>query len=200
MTSARIAQSGKTELTRSTSILTTQQTAGSKVQAFRLWIGVVLLGRGRRWKGSEAMEPSRIPADIGKQAAARSSTKSSSANGTSLAQSPTGQIAKPDDFATSMAHLCAMKRTAQLTELQLDTWHSVLGGFRIEIINASVIEMVLSDARFPELGDLYRICKRKAVQAGDMQLPYSPNSGDKENDRPTKAEISAVADRLGLKV
>ena len=99
-----------------------------------------------------------------------------------------------------MAHLCAMKRTAQLTKTELTAWHAVLGLFRVEILNTAVIATVLSESRFPELGDLYQLCRKEALRRGDIKLPYSPHGGEKDITTPTAAEVGAVADRLGLKV
>ena len=93
-----------------------------------------------------------------------------------------------------------MKRTAELSKLQLTAWEGVLGGFRAEVINAAVIEMVLTETRFPELGDLYQICRRIAVKRGDIAEPYSPHGTGETNGRPTAGEIKAVASRLGLEV
>ena len=133
----------------------------------------------------------------------RSSTASSSEKPTSLPSSPVGLQAmrclKPD-FAKAMAHLCALKRTAALTDVQMTAWHGVLGIFRHQVINAAVLEMVMSEARFPELGDLYQICRREAIKRGDLKIPYSPHGGDQDTKKPTKSEIAAVASRLGLEV
>ncbi len=99
-----------------------------------------------------------------------------------------------------MARLCAMKRTADLTENQLDAWHGALGGFGIEIVNAAVIELALTETRFPELGDLFQICRRLAIKRGDIKLPYSPHGEVGKIDRPTEAEIRVVAAQLGMDV
>lgn len=99
-----------------------------------------------------------------------------------------------------MAHLCALKRTADLTGLQLTTWKGVLGRFRAEVINAAVVEMVLTETRFPEVGDLYQICRRIAIKNGDMVEPYSSHGTGESTGRPTTEEIKEVAKRLGLEV
>lgn len=103
------------------------------------------------------------------------------------------------DFAKAMAHLTAMKRTADLTPVQVQTWHGALGGFAPEIINAAVLEIALTDVRFPELGDLYQLCRGKALKAGLMEEPYVPNGQPKKAEI-TSAEIREIAGRLGLKV
>lgn len=90
--------------------------------------------------------------------------------------------------------LVALKRTADLTPVQIRAWYAVLGGFKIETINAAVIELVLNEVRFPELGDLYAICRRSLPKS------YAPLGHGKENERPSKAEVRAVAERLGMKV
>ncbi len=99
-----------------------------------------------------------------------------------------------------MARLCAMKRTAEMTETQLDAWHGALGGFGIGIISAAVIELALTETRFPELGDLYQICRRIAIKRGEIKLPYSPHGEVGKIDRPTEAEIRVVAAQLGMEV
>lgn len=99
-----------------------------------------------------------------------------------------------------MARLCAMKRTADMTGNQLDAWHGALSGFGIEIINAAVIELALTETRFPELGDLYQICRRIAIKRGLIRLPYSPHGEVGKADRPTEAEIAVVARQLGMEV
>lgn len=98
-----------------------------------------------------------------------------------------------------MAHLTAMKRTAELTPLQLDVWHGTLGVFPEEIINAAVLEIALTDVRFPELGDLYQACRVRAIKVGLIKEPYTPN-GNPKKDEITAAEIRAIAARLDLKV
>jgi hypothetical protein len=87
----------------------------------------------------------------------------------------------------------ALKRTAELTAPQVRAWHAVLSVFPVEVINAAVLEMVMTETRFPEVGDLYQICRRTLPKA------YSPMEGG-DPKRPSKAEIKSVADRLGLKV
>lgn len=106
----------------------------------------------------------------------------------------------PEAFARAMAHLTALKRTADLTKVQLSAWQGVLGHFRAEIVNAAVLEMVLTETRFPEVGDLYQICRRLAIKRGDIVEPYSPHGTGETSGRPTAGEIKAVAERLGLEV
>jgi hypothetical protein len=98
-----------------------------------------------------------------------------------------------------MAHLTAMKRTADLTPIQVQTWHGALGGFAPQIVNAAVLEMALTDVRFPELGDLYQLCRAKAIKAGHMTEPYNPIGQPKKTEI-TSAEIREIAGRLGLDV
>lgn len=97
-----------------------------------------------------------------------------------------------------MAYLTAMKRTADLTAIQVKAWFATLSGFRPEIINSAVLEMALTDVRFPELGDLYQLCRRKAIKAGDLDEPYNP-SGQAKKDEITTTEIREIGARLGLK-
>jgi len=99
-----------------------------------------------------------------------------------------------------MAHLCAMKRTANLTDTQMDIWHGVLSGFRPEIINRATLELGVSADRFPELGDIWKICRREAIRRGEIEVAYSPSGNDKDIDRPGTEEMKALAERLGLKI
>ena len=93
-----------------------------------------------------------------------------------------------------------MKRTVNLTSIELTAWHSVLGIFDADIVNAAVLEMALTETRFPEVGDLYQICRRKSYQTDRWKEPYQRGASDKDDHRPTMAEIRAVAERFGLKV
>lgn len=93
-----------------------------------------------------------------------------------------------------MVALVALKRTVDLTEVQLKAWYAVLGDFPIEILNAAVVEMCLTETRFPEVGDLYTICRRS------LPKKYAALGDGHENDRPSKEEIRQVAEKLGLKV
>lgn len=92
-----------------------------------------------------------------------------------------------------------MKRTADLTDLQMTTWYGVLSGFSTRTLNRAMLELVLSESRFPELGDLYQTCRRVAHETGELQRTYSPHA-ETDSKRPTKAEIQAIAERLGLDV
>jgi len=87
----------------------------------------------------------------------------------------------------------ALKRTADLTPPQIEAWFAVLGGFPAEVVNAAVLEVALTRERFPEVGDLYQICRRS------IPRDYVP-AGDTDQSRPTRREIAAVAGRLGLRV
>jgi len=94
-----------------------------------------------------------------------------------------------------------MKRTVQLTRTQLTAWHSVLGVFDTDIVNAAMLELALTDSRFPELGDLYQLCREKSFKCGRRERPYSPHGqGEKDASKPTTSEIREIAARFGLKV
>lgn len=150
--------------------------------------------------------PETLAGSFAKLATQLQSPAQQPARPNNLTRSQTGQLAKPKpskcdviSFGKSMAHLCAMKRTAQLTDLQIEAWYGVLGAFSAPVVNMAVVEMVLTETRFPELGDLYQICRRLAVKRGEIEQPYSPHgTGDSDTSRPTMAEIKAVAQRLGL--
>ena len=108
----------------------------------------------------------------------------------------------PNDFARAMAHLIALKRTAALTDLQMTAWHNVLGVFDTDIVNAAVLQIALTDARWPEVGDLYQLCRKLAIKNGRLCLPFFPGGtgSDKESGIPTMFEIREIAARFGLKV
>jgi hypothetical protein len=97
-----------------------------------------------------------------------------------------------------MAYLTATKRTASLTGLQLDAWFATLGVFPAEVVNTAVLEMALTDTRFPELGDLYQICRTKAIKAGLLPDPYIPTGDGKP--KLTLAEIRTIGERFQLRV
>lgn len=97
-------------------------------------------------------------------------------------------------FIRSLTALVALKRTASLTQPQIEAWYAVLGHFPEKWINAAVIEMCLTETRFPEVGDLYTICRRR------LPKEYSPMGDGHETERPSRTEVRAVAKRLGLDV
>ena len=99
-----------------------------------------------------------------------------------------------------MAHLSAMKRTAQLTDLEMDAWHNVLGGFDADIVNAAVLEVALTETPFPDLGNLYQAARRHALKAGRIKQDYSPSATDKDVARTPMSELRAIGDRFGLQV
>lgn len=99
-----------------------------------------------------------------------------------------------------MAHLTALKRSASLTDLQLIAWHAALGVFDAETVNAAVLEMALTEVRFPEVGDLYQICRRRAIAAGKIVIGYSPMGGTSDSKIPKQSELREIANRFGLKI
>lgn len=102
--------------------------------------------------------------------------------------------ARREDFAKTLACLVALKRTADLSRPQIEAWYAVLGPFPIQMINRAVLEVCLNETRFPELGDLYQICRRQ------MPKPYVAYGDGGDSSRPAKSEIDAIAKRLGLSV
>lgn len=99
-----------------------------------------------------------------------------------------------EDFAKTLACLVALKRTADLSRPQIEAWYAVLGCFPIQLINRAVLEVCLNETRFPELGDLYQICRRQTPK------PYVAYGDGEDSSRPTKSEINSIAQRLGLLV
>jgi len=98
-----------------------------------------------------------------------------------------------------MAHLCALKRTANFSEAQVVVWYGALSAFPAWIINRSVLTLATSSERFPEFGDVYQLCRREAINAGLMQEPYSPLGDGKKADVSRK-EITTIGEALGLVV
>lgn len=99
-----------------------------------------------------------------------------------------------------MAHLCALKRTANFTKDQIHVWYGGLSAFPVWIINRAVISLAASQERFPEFGDVYQLCRREALRAGVMkQPPYSPH-GTGEGPTVSADEITTIGQALGLKV
>lgn len=127
---------------------------------------------------------------------------SKTGNSRSLRTGPPNELARcgPMDFAKAIAHLCAMKRTANLTKIEADAWHAVLGGFSPRVLNRAVLDLALSESQFPDLGDLYQACRRVAIRLGEIKEPYSPHAGTVENRGPTSDELARIATALGLQV
>ena len=115
-------------------------------------------------------------------------------NGSGAISAPSQVLCSVEDFGRALAYLTALKRTVELTEPQIAAWHAVLGGFPAAVVNAAVIELSLTENRFPEVGDLYQICRRK------IPKPYAPNGDGADMKRPAMSEVRAIAERLGLPV
>lgn len=103
------------------------------------------------------------------------------------------------EFAKSIAHLCALKRTASFTKEQVVAWYGGLSAFPVWVINRSILKLATSQERFPEFGDVYQLCRREAIQAGIIQEPYSPYGGA-EKANVSEAEITSIGDALSLVV
>ena len=105
-----------------------------------------------------------------------------------------------EEFAEAMLTLCALKLSAQLTAIQMKAWYSVLCGFQAHVISTAVVEISLTETRFPEVGDLYQIC-RKTLPASKREATYCPNgTGPKVERGVTTKEVREIAQRLGLPV
>lgn len=149
-------------------------------------------------------EPSSV-ADAAKAAVDAIRKRQSSGKPTECSNNLTSSPGSPEvttisrvEFAKAVAHLTAMKRTANLDETQLRAWHAALGGFSAQTVNAAVLELALTDNRFPELGDLYQACRTKAIKAGELRLDYNPRAANDE--KVTQGEIRSIAARFGLAV
>lgn len=79
---------------------------------------------------------------------------------------------------------------------QILAWYAALADFPINVVNRAIIELSLTETRFPELSDLYRLCRAA------IPKPYFGGTPPKDGSegRPTSEEITAIAKRLGLEV
>lgn len=93
-----------------------------------------------------------------------------------------------------MANLSALKRTADMTTIELKAWYAVLAGFPSTVLNRAIIEVALTKERFPDVGDLYQICRRS------LPKRYCAHGDGEESSRLAPSEIAAVAERLGLQI
>lgn len=125
---------------------------------------------------------------------ARRAESPASSSDTRISPTPPANSCSRQEFVWALAALVALKRTASLDKPQIDAWYAVLGQFPARVVNAAIVELCLTEIRFPEVGDVYQICRRHLPKG------YSPLGDGKETDRPSKSEIEAVAQRLGLNV
>lgn len=102
------------------------------------------------------------------------------------------------EFAGLMMLLTGLKRTAQMDKHQLRAHYKILGIFSMPVINRAVLELTLSDSRFPDIGDLYQCCRRHAIKADEMKEPYCPNGDPKKDRQITNDEIHTIGSALGL--
>lgn len=107
-------------------------------------------------------------------------------------------VSRPD-FAKSLAHFAALKRTASFNEQQIEIWYRGLCGFSIEVINFSLLSISMLEKDFPDFGHVYQACRRRAIQRGLMTEAYCPN-GSPESAKFSFKEIEDIGDNLGLKV
>ncbi len=111
-----------------------------------------------------------------------------------LTEMPSQDSCSDEDFAKAMWALTSLKRTAALTDEQVDAWHCVLKRFPAKVLNLAVVELAVSDTRFPELADLFSLCQRKMPRA------YCPNRGNDDLGKPTPSVVESIARDLGLDV
>jgi hypothetical protein len=75
----------------------------------------------------------------------------------------------------ALARLTAMKKQANLTSFELETWVAGLSIFETEIVNEAVVRIGLSEDPFPDLGKLVMRCdairrdKAGALRTGDSK-------------------------------
>lgn len=104
------------------------------------------------------------------------------------------------EFGIAIANLCALKRTADFTKPQVAAWFAVLGQFPAWCVNRAVVELATSQERFPEVGDLYKIARREAINHGLITEPYSPHgTGDGRHVGTKEVETIAAALNLAVK-
>lgn len=113
--------------------------------------------------------------------------------------SDSGVISQPSprsctraEFGQAIAVLTSAKRTSDFTQEQLRVWYAFLAGYRAATIRRAVETLVVTETRFPELSELFKLCRR--IEPPDV--PYGPNgTGDL---RPAyEVELQAIADRIG---
>lgn len=81
-----------------------------------------------------------------------------------------------------------------MTAIELKSWYAVLADFPGQVLNRAIIEVALTKEKFPDVGDLYQLCRKS------LPKRYSPHGDGKEFDNLAASEIAAVAERLGLKI
>ena len=70
-------------------------------------------------------------------------------------------------------------------------WYAALGHFPASVLSKAVVQLSLQETRFPELGDLYAIC-RTATAA------YAPNGNGSDSGKPSKKDVEEIAKKLSL--
>lgn len=116
-----------------------------------------------------------------------------------IARTPTWQpstvCCSLQDFVAAMKVLTILKRTTAFTTEQAAGWYAALAHFRHTTINRAVLQLSASQDRFPELSDLFQLCRKIEPPT----VPYAPN-GDGCLKPIYSAEIEAIAARLRLEV
>lgn len=84
-----------------------------------------------------------------------------------------------------------MKRVAEFTPHQLETWAAVLGIFDPQLVNRAVIEFGCGTDPFPDVGKLFHLCLQYRTEAKQYT--------DGHRVQP-KGYVSAVAAALGLEI
>lgn len=102
------------------------------------------------------------------------------------------------EVCKALAHLCALKRTTEFSEVQAVAWYGGLRAFPPWIINRAVLNIATSSERFPEFGDVYQLCRREASRNGLLKELYSPHGSSEKNEMITQQEITTIGDALGL--
>jgi hypothetical protein len=113
-------------------------------------------------------------------------------NGVSRQTTPRSPASStPTAFVQTMATLCAMKRTADFTDQQMLAWFAALGHFPASVLSRAVVQLSLQETRFPELGDLYAICRAKTAA-------YAPNGNGDAAGKPSNKDVEEIARKLSL--
>jgi hypothetical protein len=91
-----------------------------------------------------------------------------------------------------LARLTAMKKQANLTTFELETWVAGLSIFETSVVNEAVVRIGLSEDPFPDLGKLVMRCDAiRRARTGTQRADDSKQLGTKT--------VEQLAEAMGLK-
>jgi len=85
-----------------------------------------------------------------------------------------------------------MKKQAQLTSHQTETWLGVLSIFPVNVVNEAVLTLGLSSDPFPDLGKIVITCQQKLSES-----QYAPGNNP---ERVKSSTIAKAAKALGIPI